>query len=155
VPSTPSRPGGRQAVLYWPAVLAAGAFAALLVGGVIAGLASQRASARAMPVAAAAPEVRSAPEATVAALPALPLAAPVAVAPATPAPPRPRAEAAETEALARRAEARSVRPASGERYGTAVTFLCDPADAAAEARRQGKLLFVLHLSGNFEDSQFT
>jgi hypothetical protein len=139
-------------------VLAAGAFAALLVGGVIAGLASQRASARAMPVAApapAAPEVRSAPEEAVAALPDLPLTAPVAVAPAAPAPPRPRTEAADVEAPARRAEARGVRPAGGEKYGTAVTFLCDPADAAAEARREGKLLFVLHLSGNFEDSQFT
>jgi hypothetical protein len=30
-----------------------------------------------------------------------------------------------------------------------------PSDAAAAAKKQEKLLFVLHVSGNFEDPKFT
>jgi len=40
-------------------------------------------------------------------------------------------------------------------YGTAVNFLATPAKAASEARRSNKLTFLLHISGNFEDSDFT
>jgi hypothetical protein len=40
-------------------------------------------------------------------------------------------------------------------YGTSVAFLATPAEAARQARREQKLLFVLHISGNFEDSRFT
>jgi hypothetical protein len=36
-----------------------------------------------------------------------------------------------------------------------VDFLGSQAEAAREARRERKLLFVLHISGNFEDSKFT
>jgi len=39
--------------------------------------------------------------------------------------------------------------------GTAVTFLASPKIAAAQARQQQKLLFLLHVSGNFEDPGFT
>jgi hypothetical protein len=42
-----------------------------------------------------------------------------------------------------------------ENYGTSVAFLSSPADAAKQALRDQKLVFVLHISGNFEDSQFT
>lgn len=42
-----------------------------------------------------------------------------------------------------------------EKHGTQVNFVCDPVEAADIAARQKKLLFVLHLSGNFEDNQFT
>jgi hypothetical protein len=40
-------------------------------------------------------------------------------------------------------------------HGTRVRFLINPEQAARQARRQGKLLFLLHLSGNFEDTRFT
>jgi hypothetical protein len=40
-------------------------------------------------------------------------------------------------------------------YGTSVKFLANPADAARQAARDQKLQFVLHISGNFEDSKFT
>jgi hypothetical protein len=42
-----------------------------------------------------------------------------------------------------------------ESYGTAVRFLSRPPDAARQALRESKLLFVLHVSGNFEDAKFT
>jgi hypothetical protein len=48
----------------------------------------------------------------------------------------------------------SGRPA-GETYGTSVVFLSNPAEAARHARQEDKLLFVLHVSGNFEESCFT
>jgi hypothetical protein len=44
---------------------------------------------------------------------------------------------------------------TADTYGTQVKFLASPAEAAAQARKDGKLLFVLHVSGNFEDSRFT
>jgi hypothetical protein len=44
---------------------------------------------------------------------------------------------------------------SGDFCGTAVTFLPSPKLAAEEALKQHKLLFVLHVSGNFEDPGFT
>jgi hypothetical protein len=42
-----------------------------------------------------------------------------------------------------------------ETYGTGVKFHASPADAARAALRDHKLMFVLHISGHFEDSQFT
>src|SRR5262249_799152 len=39
--------------------------------------------------------------------------------------------------------------------GTKVEFMDNPAGAARTAAREEKLLFVLHVSGNFEDPQFT
>jgi hypothetical protein len=39
--------------------------------------------------------------------------------------------------------------------GTAVEFVDSPAAAARAAARQNKLLYVLHVSGNFEDPGFT
>jgi hypothetical protein len=40
-------------------------------------------------------------------------------------------------------------------YGTAVLFEESPKDAAARAKKEEKLVFVLHVSGNFEDPRFT
>ncbi len=40
-------------------------------------------------------------------------------------------------------------------YGTAVEFVDTPKEAAALARKQQKLVFVLHVSGHFEDPRFT
>jgi hypothetical protein len=46
------------------------------------------------------------------------------------------------------------RPA-GETYGTQVLFLNNQVAAAEAARHEHKLMFVMHISGNFEDSCFT
>ena len=43
----------------------------------------------------------------------------------------------------------------GETYGTQVLFMNNREAAADLARRDHKLLFVMHISGNFEDSCFT
>ena len=40
-------------------------------------------------------------------------------------------------------------------YGTSVQFVNSPIEAAKQALRQEKLVFVLHVSGHFEESQFT
>jgi len=40
-------------------------------------------------------------------------------------------------------------------FGTAVVFEDTPADAAKIAKKEGKLVFVLHVSGHFEDPRFT
>lgn len=44
---------------------------------------------------------------------------------------------------------------AAERYGTRVDFLNNPQVAARQARTQAKLIFLLHVSGNFEDNCFT
>lgn len=44
---------------------------------------------------------------------------------------------------------------SGETYGTKVLFLNNREAAADKARNEHKLLFVIHISGNFEDACFT
>jgi hypothetical protein len=41
------------------------------------------------------------------------------------------------------------------RYGTSVDFVADPAEAGKKAIAEKKLLFVLNISGNFEDDKFT
>lgn len=40
-------------------------------------------------------------------------------------------------------------------YGTAVRWSGSPSEAAAKAKADGKLVFILHVSGHFEDPQFT
>jgi len=40
-------------------------------------------------------------------------------------------------------------------YGTSVKFFKTPSDAATQARKDQKLVFVLHVSGNFETPDFT
>ena len=40
-------------------------------------------------------------------------------------------------------------------YGTTVIFAESPAAAARQALKEEKLVFVLHVSGNFETSAFT
>jgi hypothetical protein len=45
--------------------------------------------------------------------------------------------------------------ADGETFGTAVQFVRNPQEAARIAGAEGKLTFLLHVSGNFEDARFT
>lgn len=40
-------------------------------------------------------------------------------------------------------------------YGTQVTFVDDPVVAAKQAKEQNKLMFMMTISGNFEESRFT
>lgn len=40
-------------------------------------------------------------------------------------------------------------------YGTSVHFEKSPSEAARKAIKEQKLVFVLHISGYFEDSDFT
>jgi hypothetical protein len=40
-------------------------------------------------------------------------------------------------------------------YGTQIEFTDSPADAAKKAKKEGKLVFILHVSGHFEDPRFT
>ena len=40
-------------------------------------------------------------------------------------------------------------------FGTKVEFVSTPSEAARLAKKEQKLVFVLHVSGNFEDPRFT
>ena len=40
-------------------------------------------------------------------------------------------------------------------HGTAITFFSTPAEAAAQAKKDQKLVMVLHISGHFENPEFT
>jgi hypothetical protein len=40
-------------------------------------------------------------------------------------------------------------------HGTSVDFVDTPSEAAQIAKKEGKLVFVLHISGYFEDPRFT
>ena len=41
------------------------------------------------------------------------------------------------------------------RYGTNVEFVSTPSEAARQAKKEEKLVFVLHVSGYFEDPNLT
>jgi hypothetical protein len=47
------------------------------------------------------------------------------------------------------------QPATCGQFGTSVHFLATPREAGDVARKEEKLVFVLHLSGIFEDANFT
>jgi hypothetical protein len=40
-------------------------------------------------------------------------------------------------------------------YGTTIEWSGSPSEAAAKAKTEEKLVFVLHVSGHFEDPKFT
>ena len=40
-------------------------------------------------------------------------------------------------------------------YGTSVVWSGSPSEAATKAKAEEKLVFVLHVSGHFEDPKFT
>ena len=42
-----------------------------------------------------------------------------------------------------------------ETYGTSIVWEGSPAEAAKRAEKEEKLVFVLHVSGEFEDPKFT
>jgi hypothetical protein len=41
------------------------------------------------------------------------------------------------------------------KHGTSIEFVATPSEAAQLAKKDGKLVFVLHVSGHFEDPRFT
>ena len=45
--------------------------------------------------------------------------------------------------------------AADDCFGTTIDFVDTPKEAAALAKEQEKLVFVLHVSGHFEDPRFT
>ena len=40
-------------------------------------------------------------------------------------------------------------------FGTTIDFVDSPKEAAAQAKKEEKLVFVLHVSGHFEDPKLT
>jgi hypothetical protein len=48
-----------------------------------------------------------------------------------------------------------VQAASCGSFGTRVEFVRSPSEAAGLAKKEQKLVFVLHVSGHFEDPTFT
>jgi hypothetical protein len=71
----------------------------------------------------------------------------------------PRQAAPEAQVCAAKEEAPAERianrPPERETFGTAVEFVPNPALAARVAEAEGKLTFLLHVSGNFEEARFT
>ena len=49
----------------------------------------------------------------------------------------------------------TVKEGSCGNYGTSVEFVSNPSEAARLAKKDQKLVFVLHVSGHFEDPKFT
>jgi hypothetical protein len=45
--------------------------------------------------------------------------------------------------------------AADHKCGTTIDFLDTPSEAARKAKKEEKLVFVLHVSGTFEDPRFT
>jgi hypothetical protein len=48
-----------------------------------------------------------------------------------------------------------VKEGSCGSFGTSVEFVSTPSEAAQQAKKEQKLVFVLHVSGHFEDPRFT
>ncbi len=47
------------------------------------------------------------------------------------------------------------KPTTCARHGTTIDFVDSPRDAAAQAKKEEKLVLVLHISGHFEDASLT
>lgn len=60
-----------------------------------------------------------------------------------------------TQVVVQKKKAQADLPQPGGDCGTAVRFAGTPFMAAMHAKKQDKLIFLLHVSGNFEDPQFT
>ena len=58
-------------------------------------------------------------------------------------------------AVALAAAAGPAAPGADACFGTKIEFVDTPKEAAALAKKQEKLVFVLHVSGHFEDPRFT
>ena len=47
------------------------------------------------------------------------------------------------------------KPTTCARHGTTIDFVESPKEAAAQAKKEEKLVLVLHISGHFEDESLT
>jgi hypothetical protein len=156
-------PCPRTPVVYWPAVGAAGAVAVLLLAGLCAWATTHPRPRKAVPPATVVVNPIVLPDIKPDDPPSPPT--PAAAAPAVPEPAAERAPAVRLRGLTPPApEPKPAAPPTppaaaparhAETYGTSVTFLDSPAEAARQASRENKLLFVLHIAGNFEESCFT
>jgi hypothetical protein len=157
LPPAPIRSGRpsakrRGTLVYWPPVLAAAAASMLLVAGFLWLVAASTPRLPAQERADAAP----APAGPVQESKPAPVVPPVTVAPeiekkvAKPAPVEPELP---KDLVEKKAPATCKPPTA--LLGTSVEFVDNPATAARTAAREDKLLFILHVSGNFEDPGFT
>ena len=176
-PAVPPRDARRgRPLIYWPPVVVAAVLSLLLIGGLLA-LARLRPAAAGGPAALAAPPAPAAGKSGEA--PAMPPESnPPAAAPDPSPPPAPGAGDRPTRRPPPVADtvlpvdepftlpphpggpapcptAAAPKCAAPHNYGTSVNFVDGPAEAAAQALRDNKLLFVLHVAGNFEDDKFT
>ena len=53
------------------------------------------------------------------------------------------------------ADLRPVKEGSCGSFGTSIEFVSTPSQAGQQAKKEQKLVFVLHVSGHFEDPRFT
>jgi hypothetical protein len=53
------------------------------------------------------------------------------------------------------AEEHSCKSCGQKTYGTSIEWVDTPSDAANQAKKEEKLVFVLHVSGHFEDPGVT
>jgi hypothetical protein len=159
--SQPSNEVPRQSLIYWRAVAPAIAITVLLIAGLVVGLSTMDWHARDRHAIGplgdenATAAVGQPAEFTV--QPALSLERKAEEEPTLGAIPSLFSDLGSqySMATADRALDRVVSRPVCESYGTAVQFLSRPADAARQALSENKLLFVLHVSGNFEDAKFT
>jgi hypothetical protein len=171
-PCPPPLPGSRRPLICWPVVAGAAVGSLLLVAALFALLPHRRPTALAVPTvevdsallaAASAPvEAPPAPEPQVAAesvrveappAPKQPVTAPPAPEQQASAPPPSPPEVADSSVL--KLAAAQGKGTTCQQYGTAVSFYDSPAEARAKAREEDKLVFVLHVAGNFEEPGFT
>lgn len=52
-------------------------------------------------------------------------------------------------------DAHACKTCGRETYGTSVAWAGSPTEAARKAKQEEKLVFVLHVSGHFENPRFT
>jgi hypothetical protein len=162
-PPLPARPP-RPPLVNWRPVAAAGGAALVLVVAVLAwavthpSARARRAAESAEPTPPAEKVVAVQPE--IVTPPATVTQAPEAPAPETPSP-RSAPQIIQASVPSRHdappAEARAEPHAASvcQTFGTSVEFDANPAHAAKQAAESQKLLMVLHVSGNFEESAFT
>jgi hypothetical protein len=158
---------GRAASFNWPLVAGAGVLTLLILGGL--GTAAWAIINSGETKTSTAPELTRAPRAEKAPIVAdqfapRKLAKPDLAAPPEPVPAIPQPEAAPSNPApepdvppkpAPQVFEADPNPPACATYGTSVQFLGNQAEAARLALKEKKLLLVLHISGNFEDSRFT
>jgi hypothetical protein len=163
-PATPWQPAAtpaatpKRAVFFWTVALAfCGITLAVVIALIVHVLTTPRHTAETLQAAPATAAVVPAKRTPI--LSAVALTAKPAAIPSRPAPPPVPVEPPPAPLLAGPAPGGCPVPAgpasAPQNYGTRVSFVASPAEAEQLAGKEQKLVFVLHISGNFEDSHFT